>query len=107
MAGMVARVEPPDVPTRQAILKAKASARGVDVPEPVLAYIADHLRASIRELEGALCTVIAQAGLTGRRIDLVSRNRPSETPFVAPHSRSDFAMSNASSATCFRSNPMS
>jgi chromosomal replication initiator protein len=70
VAGMVARIEPPDATTRQAILKAKASARGVDVPEPVLAYIADHLRASIRELEGALCTVIAQAGLTGRRIDL-------------------------------------
>ena len=70
VAGMVARIEPPDVLTRQAILKAKASARGVDVPEPVLAYIAEHLRASIRELEGALCTVIAQAGLTGKRIDL-------------------------------------
>jgi chromosomal replication initiator protein len=70
VAGMVARIEPPDVATRHAILKAKASARGVDVPEAVLAYIADHLRASIRELEGALYTVIAQAVLTGRRIDL-------------------------------------
>ena len=55
---------------RQAILKAKASARGVEVPEAVLTYIAEHLRASIRELEGALYTVIAQAVLTGRRIDL-------------------------------------
>jgi chromosomal replication initiator protein len=70
VAGMVARIEPPDVLTRQAILKAKASARGVDVPEAVLAYIAEHLRASIRELEGALCTVIAQAALTSKRIDL-------------------------------------
>ena len=70
VAGMVARIEPPDAATRQAILKAKASARGVDVPEIVLAYIADHLRASVRELEGALYTVIAQAVLTGRRIDL-------------------------------------
>jgi chromosomal replication initiator protein len=70
LAGMVARIEPPDAATRQAILKAKASARGIDVPEAVLSYIADHLRASIRELEGALCTVISQAVLTGRRIDL-------------------------------------
>jgi chromosomal replication initiator protein len=42
----------------------------VDVPEAVLAYIAEHLRASVRELEGALHTVIAQAMLTGKRLDL-------------------------------------
>ena len=70
VAGMVTRIEPPDLATRQAILKAKAFARGVEVPEPVLAYIAEHLRASIRELEGALYTVISQAVLTGKRIDL-------------------------------------
>jgi chromosomal replication initiator protein len=70
VAGMVTRIEPPDVVTRQAILKAKAVARGVDVPEPVLTYISQHLRASIRELEGALYTVITQAVLTGKRIDL-------------------------------------
>ena len=70
LAGMVARIEPPDMETRQAILKARAVARGVEVPEVVLAYIAEHLRASVRELEGALYTVIAQAVLTGKRVDL-------------------------------------
>ena len=70
LAGMVVKIEPPDMETRQAILKAKAIARGVEVPEVVLAYIAEHLRASIRELEGALYTVIAQAVLTGKRLDL-------------------------------------
>jgi len=70
LAGMVARIEPPDMETRHAILKARATARGVVVPEAVLAYIAEHLRASIRELEGALHTVIAQAFLTGKRLDL-------------------------------------
>ena len=40
------------------------------MPELVVAYIAEHLRASVRELEGALSTVIAQAFLTGRRLDL-------------------------------------
>ena len=43
LAGMVARIEPPDIETRQAILKARATARGVVVPEAVLAYIAEHL----------------------------------------------------------------
>src|ERR1017187_3793775 len=70
LAGMVAKIEPPDMETRQAILKARAIARGVEVPEVVLAYIAEHLRASIRELEGALYTVVAQAVLTGKRLDL-------------------------------------
>jgi chromosomal replication initiator protein len=70
LAGMVVSVESPDLITRQAILRAKATARGVEVPEVVVAYIAEHLRASIRELEGALYTVIAQAILTGRRLDL-------------------------------------
>lgn len=70
LGGMVVKLEAPDVATRRAILQARSSARGVDVPEAVIAYIAEHLRASVRELEGALHTVIAQALLTGKRLDL-------------------------------------
>ncbi len=70
MAGMVAKIEPPDLATRRAILRARALARGIDVPDAVLAYIAEHLRSSVRELEGALHTVIAHAVLTGKRIDI-------------------------------------
>jgi len=72
LAGMVVKVEAPDPATRRAILKAKAAARGVDVPEPVLAYVAEHLRASVRELEGALNSLIAHATLAGRRLDLAT-----------------------------------
>ena len=67
---MVVKIDAPDPATRRAILKAKAAARGVDVPEAVLSYIADHLRASVRELEGALHSLIAHALLTGKRLDL-------------------------------------
>jgi chromosomal replication initiator protein len=70
LGGMVVKIDPPDLTTRKAILRARAAARGVNVPDAVLAYIAEHLRASIRELEGALHTVIAQAVLTGKRLDL-------------------------------------
>ena len=70
LGGMVVKIEPPDLATRRAILQARAAARGVNVPETVVAYIAEHLRSSIRELEGALHTVIAQAVLTGKRLDL-------------------------------------
>ncbi len=70
LGGMVVKLEPPDLATRRAILQAGAAARGVNVPEPVIGYIAEHLRSSVRELEGALHTVIAQAVLTGKRLDL-------------------------------------
>ncbi|QDV32178.1 chromosomal replication initiator protein DnaA [Tautonia plasticadhaerens] len=70
LGGMVVKLEAPDPTTRRAILKAKAASRGVDLPDAVAAYIADHLRASVRELEGALHSVLAHAGLTGKRLDL-------------------------------------
>ena len=70
LGGMVVRIEQPDLATRRAILFARAAARGVNIPEAVADYIAEHLRSSVRELEGALHTVIAQAALTGKRLDL-------------------------------------
>ncbi len=71
LGGMVVRLETPDLATRRAILKAKASVRGVDVPDAVIHYIAEHLRASVRELEGALHSLVAHAVLTGKRLDLI------------------------------------
>jgi chromosomal replication initiator protein len=70
LGGMVVKLEAPDPATRRAILQAKAAARGVRLPEVVAAFIADHLRGSVRELEGALNGVLATAALTGRRLDL-------------------------------------
>ena len=70
LGGMVVKVEGPDLATRRAILKIKADARGIDVPAAVLDYIAEHLRSSVRELEGALHSVIAHAMLAGKRLDL-------------------------------------
>lgn len=70
LGGMVVKLETPDLPTRRLILKAKAAARGVDLPEPVVNYVAEHLRSGVRELEGAMHAVVAHALLTGKRIDL-------------------------------------
>jgi chromosomal replication initiator protein len=72
LGGMVVKLEAPDVTTRQAILQAKLEARGVTVPVGVLDYIAEHLRSSVRELEGALHTVIAHARVTGKRLDVTT-----------------------------------
>jgi chromosomal replication initiator protein len=70
LAGMVVKIDPPDLATRKTILQARAAARGIHLPESVVAYIAQYLHTSVRELEGALHTVIAQADLVGRHIDL-------------------------------------
>jgi chromosomal replication initiator protein len=70
LGGMVVKLEAPDPATRRAILRGKALARGVDLPDAVVAFLADHLRGSVRELEGALHTLVAHATLTGRRLDL-------------------------------------
>ncbi len=70
LGGMVVKIDPPDLATRRAILHARALARGVHLPESVVVYIAEHLHTSVRELEGALNTVVAQALLTGKRLDL-------------------------------------
>ena len=67
---MVVKLDAPDLSTRRAILQSKSMARGVSVPATVLDYIAEHLRTSVRELEGALYSVIAHALLTGKRLDL-------------------------------------
>jgi chromosomal replication initiator protein len=70
LGGMVVKLDAPDQATRRAILQAKSEARGAIVPASVLDYIAEHLRSSVRELEGALHSVLAHAMLTGRRLDL-------------------------------------
>jgi chromosomal replication initiator protein len=70
LGGLVVKIEPPDLATRCAIIQSIARARGVDVPEAVVTYIADNLRQNVRELEGALHTVIGQARLTHKHLDL-------------------------------------
>lgn len=67
--GLMADIQLPDVETRMAILRSRAESSGVDVPDEVLDTIAQHVRRSIRELEGALNKVIAYAQLTGSTID--------------------------------------
>ncbi|MFO0892357.1 MAG: chromosomal replication initiator protein DnaA [Isosphaeraceae bacterium] len=70
LGGMVVKLDAPDRAARRAILQAKSEARGVAVPAAVLDYIAEHLRSSVRELEGALHSVLAHSLLTGKRLDL-------------------------------------
>ena len=59
--GLIADVQPPDFETRVAILRAKADGTPAQVPDEVLTYIARKIPSNIREMEGALNRVLAQA----------------------------------------------
>ena len=67
--GLVADIEAPDRALRREILRAKASSGGVRVPDDCLDLLADSVRGSVRDLEGALVQLVASASLLGRRID--------------------------------------
>ncbi len=67
--GLTVAIEPPDLETRVAILKSKADQLfGVDLPNEVAFFIGKRVRSNIRELEGALRRIIANAEFTGRAI---------------------------------------
>lgn len=61
--GLIADIQPPDLETRIAILRAKAETLAVQVPGEVIDFIARKVQSNIRELEGALNRVIAYAQL--------------------------------------------
>jgi len=75
MSGMIVRVDPPEYETRLAILHRKLGRRASLVGDPVLGYLAEHLAASVRELEGAATTLVATASLTGETVDLQTARR--------------------------------
>ena len=66
--GLTVAIEPPDFETRVAILMNKAQEKGVQLDEPVAFLIAKRLRSHVRDLEGALNTLIANARFTGKEI---------------------------------------
>ena len=68
--GLVADVQAPELETRIAILRRRAEDDGTKVSDAVLEYIATHVTANIRELEGALIRLSAYGALQNREIDL-------------------------------------
>jgi chromosomal replication initiator protein len=67
--GLITDITPPDLETRIAILRKKARAEGLDIPNEVMLYIANQIDTNIRELEGALIRVVAYSSLINKDIN--------------------------------------
>ena len=68
--GLTQAIEPPELETRVAIMQSKAEQLHIDLPSEVAFFIGKRIRSNIRELEGALRRVIANAQFTGSVITL-------------------------------------
>ncbi|MCU7914575.1 MAG: chromosomal replication initiator protein DnaA [Candidatus Thiodiazotropha sp. (ex Gloverina cf. vestifex)] len=68
--GLTVAIEPPDLETRVAILQSKALQLNAELPSEVAFFMGKRIRSNIRELEGALRRVIANATFTGKEINL-------------------------------------
>ena len=69
-SGLLADIQSPDLETRMAMIKAKAAATGIQLPQKVVAYIAENITNNVRELEGAVKKIAAIHTLMDRPIDM-------------------------------------
>jgi chromosomal replication initiator protein len=67
--GLIADIQPPELETKVAILQRKAETEKIGIPEDVAYYLASKVKSNVRELEGCLIRLGAQASLTGRPIN--------------------------------------
>ncbi|MGG1518966.1 chromosomal replication initiator protein DnaA [Paenibacillus oryzisoli] len=84
--GLITDIQPPDLETRIAILRKKAKAENLEIPNEAMIYIANQIDTNIRELEGALIRVVAYSSLINQDIsvhltaealkDIIPSNRP-------------------------------
>jgi len=68
--GLNADIQAPDFETRQQILQVKMKQEGLEIPDEVVKYVAYNVQTNVRELEGALIALFAQATLNRKEIDL-------------------------------------
>ncbi len=66
--GLIADIQPPELETKIAILQKKAEMEKIFIPEEVAYYLASKVKSNIRELEGCLIRLGAQASITGKPI---------------------------------------
>ncbi len=73
--GLIVDIAPPDFEMRVAILRRKCEADHLDLPDDVLEYVANKIRSSIRELEGAYAKITAHVQFTHEPVDVETAGR--------------------------------
>lgn len=68
--GLTADLQTPDFETRIAIIQKKIQSEGISIDYDVIEYIAHSVNSNVRELEGVIVSLMAQASLTRREIDV-------------------------------------
>ncbi len=68
--GLNADIQAPDFETRQTILRVKMRQEGLEIPDEVVKYVAYNVQSNVRELEGAMIALFAQATLNKKEIDI-------------------------------------
>ncbi|RKE95060.1 chromosomal replication initiator protein DnaA [Ichthyenterobacterium magnum] len=68
--GLSAELQSPDFETRVSILKNKLYRDGVEMPEDIIEYVAKHIKTNVRELEGAIISLIAQSSFNKKEITI-------------------------------------
>lgn len=68
--GLAADIQPPDYETRVAIVKNKAVARGIQLPDSVLQYVAENITANVRQIEGTVSKLVAMHELEGAKMNV-------------------------------------
>ena len=79
--GLPVDIKPPDYETRVAIIKNKAIRRGMNLPEPVLKYIADNITSNVRQIEGTVNKILAFQELMGESVDVKTVTRAVQDMF--------------------------
>lgn len=94
--GLVADITPPEIETRIAILKAKAERDDIYLPDDVATFLASYIKSNVRELEGVLIRLQAQASLTGAEISLEMAKQ--ELKMAIPEEGSQFTIESIQNA---------
>jgi len=68
--GLIADIQPPDIETRMAIIQRKADTLGLELPPDVVQFVAEKIKANIRQLEGAVKKINALVNIEGASINI-------------------------------------
>jgi chromosomal replication initiator protein len=96
--GLSAELAVPDYDTKVKIIRSKTRRLNVDIPDEVVLFLADNIRANVREIEGALASLVANAQFLGRKVT-VSLAREILKVYVQVH-RKEISIDQIKSVVC-------